>query len=160
MKKSFDIELQPNVMPWPPMIYAIAAVAAFGAAMVAPASFPPGPAVRAIGVAMLAIGATLDLWAAATMWRSKTNIMPNRPAKALVSTGPFRLTRNPIYVGNTIALAGLGGIFDNAWFVAAALAAAIAVDRLAIAREELHLAKRFGADWQEYARRTPRWLGR
>ena len=55
---------------------------------------------------------------------------------------------------------GLGGLFDTAWFFVAAPVAAFATDRLAIRREERHLAALFGADWVHYSGRTRRWVGR
>ena len=72
----------------------------------------------------------------------------------------FRYARNPIYVGNTLLVAGAGLVFGVAWLVPAALAGAWATEKLAIAREEAHLALRFGPAWQAYASRTPRWLFR
>ena len=84
--------------------------------------------------------------------------MPNRPATALITSGPFALSRNPIYVANTLLVGGLGLAFGIGWLVIAALLGALLTRKLAIAREEHHLAARFGAEWQAYAARTPRWL--
>jgi protein-S-isoprenylcysteine O-methyltransferase Ste14 len=94
------------------------------------------------------------------MSRQHANILPHRAATALVTSGPFALSRNPIYLGNTIAMAGAGLAFANPWFLPAALLAAVAVTRLAIRREEAHLAARFGAAWDAYSQRTARWFGR
>lgn len=151
---------RPNRIPWPPLVFVAALVAA-----VLLGRFWPGPDFldsalpRALGAVLLAGGLTLDLATMLVMTRHKANILPHRAATALVTSGPFALTRNPIYLGNTIALTGAGLAFANPWFVPAALAAATAVTRLGIVREEAHLAARFGAEWQAYARRTPRWLG-
>jgi protein-S-isoprenylcysteine O-methyltransferase Ste14 len=92
------------------------------------------------------------------MWRKNTNILPHRGADALITSGPFRFTRNPIYLGNTIAMLGLSVYLNNGWFAILGLGAAFAVDRLAIRREEAHLAARFREAWLAYAARTPRWL--
>ena len=93
-----------------------------------------------------------------TMMRERTNVLPTRPALRLVTEGPFRLTRNPIYLGNTVMTASAALAFGNGWLVPAALLAAFATHRLAILREEAHLRQRFGAEWDAYAARTPRWL--
>ena len=103
-------------------------------------------------------GVALDVWAIVTMRRAHTNILPHRPADRLVTRGPFARTRNPIYVGKTLLMVGVGLAFGNAWFGIFGLAGAIAVDRLAIRREERHLAERFRNDWIEYSSRVPRWL--
>jgi protein-S-isoprenylcysteine O-methyltransferase Ste14 len=75
-----------------------------------------------------------------------------------VTWGPFRFSRNPIYLGNTLLLIGIGIAGGNYWFVLGALVSALLVDRLAIRREEQHLAARFGEAWTNYAQSTPRWL--
>mgnify|MGYP000231577150 CR=1 FL=1 len=81
-------------------------------------------------------------------------------ATALITDGPFARSRNPIYTGNTMLLTGVGLLTGIAWFILAALIAAFATQKLAIEREERHLATRFGKAWDDYAARTPRWLGR
>ena len=90
--------------------------------------------------------------------RHHTTVLPHRGATRLITDGPFRFSRNPIYVGNTLLVAGAGLVFGVAWLIPAALAGALATQKLAIEREEEHLARRFGADWAGYAARTPRWL--
>lgn len=154
----FDIAVRPNILPWPPIIYVAAALAAYGLGRLVPLVFVQDRAVGMAGAAVLFAGVALDLWAMATMWRAKTNILPHRGADALMTSGPFRFTRNPIYLGNTIAMLGLSATFDNGWFSVLGLGAAIAVHHLAIRREEAHLAARFGEAWIAYSARTPRWL--
>ncbi|MFC5342404.1 isoprenylcysteine carboxylmethyltransferase family protein [Brevundimonas staleyi] len=118
------------------------------------------PGAVAAGGLLVGVAVGLDLWAMLEMRRRRANILPHRAATALVTTGPFAWSRNPIYLANAVLLLGLGGLFDNAWFVVAAPFAAFATDRLAIRREERHLAALFGADWFAYAGRAGRWLGR
>ncbi len=150
---------RPNAIPWPPIIFAAAAITAFALGRVAPIGIPATGFVKALGWGLIALGIGLDVWAMQTMRRASANILPHRAATALVSSGPFALSRNPIYLGNTVAVAGAAGAFDNPWFAVAALLAAVLVQRLAIRREEAHLAAMFGSAWQDYARRVPRWLG-
>ena len=150
----------PNRVPWPPILFGAAILAGLALGTLAPApAWLDGPILRGLGWALVAAGITLDLTAAITMWRSRANILPHRPATALVTSGPFAWSRNPIYLGNTTALCGAGLAFANPWLIVAGLTAAAAVHRLAIVREEAHLARLFGADWDAYRRRTPRWLG-
>lgn len=153
---------RPNLLPWPPILYGCAAIAAFGLGRVYPlaADLLNGGIARGFGVGVMLAGVGLDIAAMVTMHRARANILPHRAATALVTNGPFALTRNPIYLGNTLLLGGAGLAFDNAWFLAGALVAAQWVTTLAIRREEAHLAAKFGAAWQAYARRTPRWLWR
>lgn len=117
------------------------------------------PLVLPLGAALVAAGLALDGAAVVTMARAKTNILPHRGADRLVTGGPFVLSRNPIYLGNTTLLIGAAFVLGNGWFFVAAALGAFATQELAIRREEAHLAARFGADWQAYAARVPRWLG-
>ncbi len=153
-----DFAERPNVLPWPPLIYAASAVAAYGLGRLLPLAFAPDPAARWGGAALAGAGLALDFWAMGVMWRARTNIFPHRGADALMISGPFRWTRNPIYLGNTVVMLGLSLGLDNLWFAALGLAAAVFVQHLAIRREEIHLAQRFGEAWRSYAARTPRWL--
>ena len=149
----------PNRWPWPPIVYGLAIVAGFLVERnLVATSHGGGLALGALGVAMILAGLGLDLWTAWTFSRARTTILPHRGASALVTAGPFRFSRNPIYVGNTLLTAGLGLAFDNLWLVGAAFLAAFLVQKLAIAREEAHLARRFGAEWEAYAARVRRWL--
>ena len=148
----------PNSIPWPPIIYVAAAASAVALNEVRPLGEPLRPSHRAAGFAILAAGFALDCSAMLTMRRHHANILPHRAATTLVTTGPFSLSRNPIYLGNTVMLLGAAAGFANLWFVAAAPCAAFAVTRLAIRREERHLDWMFGAAWRTYARRVPRWL--
>jgi len=159
-----DRSAKPNTIPWPPLIYAGAAVLALVLHHAAPLPAwwvgAHWPAVRLLGVALMVGGVVLDLWAMFTMWRARANIMPHRAATALVSHGPFAWSRNPIYLGNTCLLLGAGLAFAIAWFIPAALLAAALASRLAIVREEAHLNARFGHEWRDYRLRVKRWLGR
>ena len=156
-----DLAETPNTIPWPPLLFAGAAVLALGLQQVVPLPWPGGAwaAVLAMaGVFLAAAGIALDLATMLAFRRHRTTVLPNRGATRLITDGPFRFSRNPIYVGNTLLVAGAGLAFGIAWLVPAALAAAFATRKLAIEREERHLALRFGQDWTTYAARTPRWL--
>ena len=149
---------RPNTIPWPPLllITGIAAGALLGAWLPLPFSVPG--ILQLAGYVLIVIGITFDFSAIWTMWQARTNILPHKPAGQLITDGPFRISRNPIYVGNTITLAAMGLAFSNLWYTAAAIVMAALVDRLAIRREEAHLAHRFGDAWRLYAGKTPRWL--
>lgn len=108
--------------------------------------------------AFIALFAALMAWSFIRFARYKTTIIPNKPANALVLDGPFRFTRNPLYLA--MALLTLGaGLWLNTWWVLILLVPAIAlVDRLVIAREEAYLRRRFGAEYDAFTARVRRWL--
>ena len=151
---------RPNVLPWPPIVYGCAAALAFGLGRIFPISteFLRNAIVKDGGIVLMFAGLGFDFAAMITMRRARANILPHRAATQLVTNGPFSLSRNPIYLGNTLLLGGAGLAFGNAWFLIAAAIAAQLVTVLAIRREEAHLASRFGPAWDAYAQRTPRWL--
>ncbi len=109
------------------------------------------------GWALLTAGLCLDAWAMFVMIRAKTNVLPNRGADQLVTSGPFAHMRNPIYVGNTIATAGLALALQNGWLLLAAPVAAVLTHHLAVKREALHLEAKFGKHWNAYASRVKAW---
>jgi len=110
-----------------------------------------------LGYSVLAAGISLDIWAMATMVKARTNILPHRPADHLVTSGPFSFMRNPIYVGNTIATAGLGMALQSGWLLLATPVAVLATHHLAVVREQAHLQQRFGKEWSDYAARVKPW---
>ncbi len=155
---ALDLHDRPNRVPWPPLLGAAALGLATLAQWVYPLPLGLGPAARWLGWGLIAVGLGLDLWGIATLWRARSNVLPHRAADALVASGPFAFTRNPIYLGNTTAIIGIGGAAHSLWFVLAALVMAKLVEALAIRREERHLALRFGRAWLDYSARVPRWL--
>lgn len=155
----------PNAVPWPPILYGAAIIGAIVLGRLAPVGLPSPGFIGEhfevwIGLPLLLAGAGLDGSAMWTMSRVRANILPHRAATALVTGGPFALSRNPIYLGNTLMMVGAGLTFGNPWLIATGLTAALLVERLAIKREEEHLEARFGPAWCEYSARVGRWFGR
>jgi protein-S-isoprenylcysteine O-methyltransferase Ste14 len=146
----------PNTIPWPPILYTAAAAAAWAVNLVVPL---PLPDAKLVGGLVIILALMIDVWAAVTFRRHRTTILPNRAASRLITSGPFRLSRNPIYVANTLLVVGLGIYLHNGWMVLLAFAATYAVQKLAIEREERHLAQMFGTAWEAYVKVTPRWVG-
>jgi protein-S-isoprenylcysteine O-methyltransferase Ste14 len=151
---------RPNRLPWPPILYVGAVAAAVALHLASPLAFPEWskPVAALLGVALLAAGVVLDVAAIRALARARTTVMPHRASEALVTEGPYAFSRNPIYLGNTLALAGLALVFDVPWFLILAPLAALAVQKLAIEREEAHLEARFGPAWRAYAARVRRWV--
>ncbi|MGQ0486528.1 MAG: methyltransferase [Hyphomicrobiales bacterium] len=151
----------PNRIPWPPILFLAAIAFALILHWLAPLPWPTSivrMVLAAIGLGLICAGLVLDI--AAFRWFSKhrTSILPTRAASSLIVEGPFSKSRNPIYLGNTLMIFGAGLLFGVSWLLPAALAAAFAVQKLAIEREEAHLAAQFGEAWRGYAAGTPRWF--
>jgi protein-S-isoprenylcysteine O-methyltransferase Ste14 len=156
-----DVGGKPNTVPWPPLIYSAALFAAWGLQRVD--AFAWGDRVlskvpSAVGMAVFTVGIALDLWAFFTLRRKGTPVLPTQAARALVTSGPYRFTRNPIYLGNTLALLGLGLLMRWSWAVMLVPVTMSAVTWLAISREEDHLSRRFAEEWRVYSSKVRRWL--
>lgn len=118
----------------------------------------PGVVQTAIGSALIVAGLGLMLAGIVTLVRARTTIIPHRPARALIRNGPYRFTRNPMYLGLTTAYLGLAAVLNAAWpIVLLPLVLAVLV-RLVVAREERYLGEAFGDEYAEYRRRVPRFL--
>jgi protein-S-isoprenylcysteine O-methyltransferase Ste14 len=115
-------------------------------------------AARSIGLGIGAGGILLLGWSVMTLHRAGTTVRPDRPASALVTSGPYRRLRNPIYVADVMMLLGIAELTKNIWFAVGAAAFVVFVTKLAIIPEERHLESRFGDDYMAYKERTRRWL--
>ena len=120
--------------------------------------WPTGLELARLGVGIVIASLLIDMWVFELFKRHRTTIRPDRGASALVTEGPFRFSRNPVYVGNVLIMLGFIGIGGSWWFGVMALSFAYWVDRLAIRAEETHMAAMFGEAWTSYAARVRRWL--
>jgi protein-S-isoprenylcysteine O-methyltransferase Ste14 len=156
-----DIQTRPNRLPWPPIIYLVAIAISIALGLLYPLpwiSAPLSDILFAAGWLLVAAMVALDFSAMRTMARAKTTIRPDKASEHLVTTGAFSFTRNPIYLGNTLLMIGVGLITGIVWFLPLAIIAAFATQKLAIEREERHLEARFGKRYRDYAKRVRRWI--
>lgn len=120
----------------------------------------PGPRglQRAAGAAALAVGCALNVWALRERRRRTTGEFQLEQPQSLVTTGPYAMSRHPMYVGWWFIHLGVGAMRGSAW-MAATLAAAVLVEHLGVLAEERALDSEFGAEFAEYRERVPRYLG-
>jgi protein-S-isoprenylcysteine O-methyltransferase Ste14 len=112
----------------------------------------------AVGSPLLLASACLGAWGLLTFKRGGTSPDPHGVASALLTTGPFRVSRNPLYLALTLLQAAFGVLLDSAWMLGMTLMLALLLDRLVIAREEVRLRAQFGEDYLAYTRRVGRWF--
>jgi protein-S-isoprenylcysteine O-methyltransferase Ste14 len=117
-----------------------------------------GSALEPFGLAALALGVALAGWGIMTFRRAKTAINPHHSASQLVTHGPYRFTRNPMYTGLTIAYLGGSALLDSAWPVIVLPAVILILVETVISREEMYLTDTFGAEYTGYAASVRRWL--
>jgi protein-S-isoprenylcysteine O-methyltransferase Ste14 len=91
---------------------------------------------------------------------SRTSFDPHRPEKAsaLVTSGIFRVSRNPMYLSMALALLGWAARLGRPWLLLGPLGFVLYLTRFQIRAEERVLAEKFGAEYEDYRRRTRRWL--
>ena len=154
-------ESKTSRLPWPPLIYIAGIAIAILLHFLYPLpwfSSPLADILFAAGwLALLAV-ASLFFTSIRTMTRAKTTLNPNAVPDHLVTSGPFSFTRNPMYLGNTLLLIGVGLISGIAWFLLLAVIAAFVTQKVAIEREEKLLADKFGKRYRDYAKRVRRWI--
>lgn len=152
---------RPSIFPWPPVLLAGAIVTALGLERLLirlPVPFAETDLVHFAGMTLLLAGVGLAVWAALQFRYHRTSIRPDRGSNALVAAGPFAFSRNPIYLGEALALAGAGVGFNHLWLLLAAPVFAATVSRFAIRHEEAYLERRFGAAYLDYTARVRRWI--
>ena len=110
------------------------------------------------GAALLVASVALAGWSIATMFRAGENPDPRHPTNALIDTGPFAYSRNPIYVSFVLGGIGIALGINSVFVLGAAAVGAIAIDRLVVAREEQYLLALFGDGYQRYSSRVRRWV--
>lgn len=102
--------------------------------------------------------AGMMLWALATFRSARTSLVPNRPSSALATNGPYRVTRNPMYVSLVCAYVAVSMLLNSWWPLALLPLVMLAMQRFVIAREERYLTSAFPVEYPAYCQRVRRWL--
>jgi protein-S-isoprenylcysteine O-methyltransferase Ste14 len=147
--------------PWPPVIFVTAFALAIFAGWRVPLPILPEPGrglLHLAGILIILLGMGIALAAEWRFQMAGTATLPTRPTSTIVSDGIYRYTRNPMYLGLSLTVAGVGFLTDSWWFLFALPFAVIAVTKLAIEREERYLEVKFGPDYLGYKARTRRWF--
>ena len=111
-----------------------------------------------IGIVLSSAALAFAIWAAVTMKRAGTHVNPYLPATTIVSTGPYRWSRNPIYIADTVMYIGLALIFHAILAVIFLPFALLVITFGVIHREEAYLQDKFCVEYGDYCRRVRRWL--
>ncbi len=153
-----DTENTGVILP-PPIIYLLALALILLLEQVWPLPLMAGDPVRFwLGGILLAAGLTINGWGVYTLSRSETAIHPNHPASRMVTSGPFRFSRNPLYIGLNVFFLGLVVLIDSLWGLLLWLPVLAVMHYGVILREEQHLQAKFGEAFNEYRERVRRYL--
>jgi protein-S-isoprenylcysteine O-methyltransferase Ste14 len=160
MSMSTPTTSRPSAIPWPPVLFVATLVLGWLAGRLYPLPWPGynDPPARVIGYGLGVAGIALMVWGLITLSRAGTTVLPNKGADQLVTDGPFRFRRHPIYIADALILLGLAQVTLNIWLAILAPVFAVAVFKLAIEPEERHLEERFGQAYLDYKERTRAWF--
>ena len=143
----------------PPLLWALAVTAGFVLNWLMPSPFVPA-AVPAgwLGGAMFVLALALFASAITTITRAGSNVPTNMPTRSIADTGPYRFTRNPIYLAMMLGLVGLAIAFDSLWLLVMLVPFFLVIRYGVVAREEAYLERKFGKIYRRYRARVRRWL--
>jgi protein-S-isoprenylcysteine O-methyltransferase Ste14 len=147
-----------GVVAPPPLIYLAGLAVGFGleallpgASLSAVIQWGVGAVVTVAGVALLASFNT-------AFARKGTAVEPWKPTTAIVTTGPYRLTRNPAYLGMALVYVGVALLSSALWVLVPLPLVLAVIDRAVIAREERYLEGKFGREYLDFKARVRRWI--
>ena len=148
----------PKVRIIPPLIYLAGLVIGFLANLWMPTKVVADLVAWLPGGALMVCGAAL---AGSAVWKFKsagTTVRPDRPVSKFMISGPYRFTRNPMYLGLALFYAGIAIAGQIVWALVLLPAVLMLIQRMAIEPEEAYLKRRFGADYTGYIARVRRWI--
>jgi protein-S-isoprenylcysteine O-methyltransferase Ste14 len=111
-----------------------------------------------VGATLIAAGAALSAAVVRAFRAAKTPVSPGRPTTCMVSTGPYRYSRNPDYVGQMLMYIGATFAANTWWPMFLAPVVLLVIKRGVVQREERYLEAKFGREYRHYANRVRRWL--
>ena len=142
----------------PPLLYAEAFIVVLVLRWFWPAPIFGRPLGLWAGLAVVALGIGTAIWGRRTMQAAGTNIDPMLPATTIVTSGPFRFSRNPLYVALTLLYLGLSVAVDTWWGLVVLIPLLLIMHRGVVLREEAYLEKKFGEIYRLYRSTVRRYL--
>jgi protein-S-isoprenylcysteine O-methyltransferase Ste14 len=147
-----------GVVAPPPLIYLAGLAAGFGLEALLPGTSLPGVIRWAPGGVFVAAGLVLLGSFNTAFARKGTAVEPWKPTTAIVTGGPYRLTRNPAYLGMALMYVGIALLGDALWALVPLPFVLAVIDRMVIAREERYLERKFGREYLDYKGTVRRWI--
>ncbi len=148
----------PQVIAPPPFIFLSGIVVGVILNLVKPAPFIPENLTLPLGVALIIVAVFLVATAIRAFRKAGTNVDVRKPAIHIVANGPYRLTRNPIYLSMVILVLGITVWVNTLWMLALLVPVLLIVQLGVIKREEAYLERKFGQDYLTYKAKVRRWL--
>ena len=150
-----------DVVVKPPILFAGAVLLGCLLSWIVPLGPGLGSAnIRALaaGGALALIGISLGALSVREFRRAGTSVIPGEPSTVLLESGPYRFTRNPIYIAFVILYFGLAIMLTSAWMLVLLIPVLLILRRGVVEREEAYLQSKFGEAYSKYQVRVPSWL--
>ena len=148
-----------NVIIRPPLAWGLAIIVGLALHWLVPLPFMPAHLpVDWIGAVIFVLAIALGVSAVITMTKAGSNVPTNRPSTTIVTRGPYRVTRNPIYLGMFLGQVGLAIAFNSLWLLVTLVPFVLVIRNGVVAREEAYLTRRFGDVYSGYCSHVRRWL--
>lgn len=148
-----------QVLIRPPLAWGLAVIAGLALNWLVPLPILPDDLPAGwLGATVFVLALALVGWAIVTMTRAGSTVPTNLPTTTIVESGPYRFTRNPIYLGMFLGLIGLAIALDTLWLLTTLVPFALVIRYGVVAREEVYLERTFGDVYLGYCSRVRRWL--
>lgn len=148
----------PDVPIAPPLLFVLPIVASLAMEWFVPTTFTQGAIRWNLGAIFFVAGLALNIAGFVTQKRAGTDPIPFNPSTCIVAHGPYRFSRNPMYIGLALWTLGIAFLVDCVWMLLAVPIGLVVIDRLVITREERYLERKFGEEYLNYKRRVRRWI--
>ncbi len=142
----------------PPIVYAAAIFLGLLIQFGWPRSFLPHILAAPVGSFLVVVAVVVFSYSIRNFRAAGTPVPGNKPTTVIVRTGPYRFSRNPIYLAFTMFQAGIASWVNSVWLIATLIVVVALMAFVVIPREERYLQKKFGADYLDYKRSVRRWL--
>ena len=149
---------RPAVVVFPPLLMAFYLAAMILLQRLWPLYLEVRGVAFAIGFACAVAGVVLIAWGRTKLVRGGTNVSPSKPTTAVITAGPYRFTRNPLYLGGTGVLLGLSLCLGTWWGIVILAPVLLVLHYGIVLREEHYLERKFGHAYLGYKRSVRRYL--
>jgi len=142
----------------PPLVYLTSLVVGALNQLAAPLPFVPRTLAVPLGASLVVVAIALFSFSVAKFLAAGTPVPARKPTTAIVRTGPYRFSRNPIYLAFSVLQVGIAIWVNSMWLLATLVVALALIHYVVIRREEQYLERRFGAQYLDYKASVRRWL--
>jgi protein-S-isoprenylcysteine O-methyltransferase Ste14 len=142
----------------PPLVYLISLAAGALIQIATPLPFLPGTLAVPLGAPLVVLAIALFSYSVAKFRAAGTPVPARKPTTVIVRTGPYRFSRNPIYLAFSLLQLGIAIWVNSLWLLATLVGAVALIHWVVIPREEDYLERRFGAQYSDYKASVRRWL--